>query len=307
MKNMIFKARKAELCYLCETGKAKLYFYKLGYTILRCPSCSLLTLDFHEDYNSFIHSYYQKGYFTGDKKIRAYANYAQDKPNISKNAKNILQKIKKIKSSGNILDVGCAMGFFMEVAEQQGFKVYGIEVSTYAAAFSQKLFKNRVFLGAVEDFPQKRSAVFEFKNTTFDVIILSDLIEHVKDPVSVLKDLKKVLKKDGVIVLQTGDTDSFWARLMGKNWHFYAPPQHLYFFSKNTLTKVLEKAGYKVLRVDKEGKYVSLRYILHMTQYMNIEKIGDMLFRLIANTPFGKIPILVKLFDNMVIYAAKIV
>lgn len=303
---MKVNSTKTKLCYLCKKASPRLFFTKLGYNILRCESCKLLTLDFHEDYNAFLHSYYQKGYYTGDKKIRAYANYAEDKPNIIKNAHNILAKIKKLKpQASKLLDVGCAMGFFMEEAQKLGFDPYGIEVSTYSANFSRKKFKDRVFLGAVEEFYQKRNSFSKFKNTFFDVIILSDLIEHVEDPVSILKDLNRVLKKDGIIVLQTGDADSTWAYLTGKNWHFYAPPQHLYFFSKRTLTLVLEKAGFKVLRIDKVGKYVSLRYILHMIQYMNFGKIGDIVSQLIANTFLSKMPILVKLFDNMVVIASK--
>lgn len=298
------KIIQKKLCYLCQKTVPEVLFTKLGYHILRCKSCGLLSLDFHGNYNSFLHSYYQKGYFTGDKKVRAYANYAEDKPNIVKNARNILKKIKKTKpEAGKLLDVGCAMGFFMEEAEKQGFETYGIEVSTYAASFSQKRFKDKIFIGAIEEFSGKRDSLFKFKGVFFDVIILSDLIEHVKDPISVLKDLKKVLKKDGIIVLQTGDTDSTWAAITGKNWHFYAPPQHLYFFSKKTLTEILEKAGFKVFKIEKEGKYVSLRYILHMTQYMNIPLLGDFLSQAIRNTALSRITVLIKLFDNMVVFA----
>lgn len=294
-----------KICYLCQQGQPIIYFRKLGHSIYRCPQCHLLTLDFREDYNTFLLRYYQKGYFTGDKENRAYADYAEDKPNIAKNARNILKKIKKIKPQGALLDVGCAMGFFMEEAQRIGYKVYGIEVSSYAAKAAQQKFAKNIFLGSVEEFIQKKTDLPVFSNLLFDVIVLSDLIEHLKDPREVLKGLRKILKKDGIIVIETGDAGSLWARLMGKNWHFFAPPQHLYFFSRETLSKILAQAEYKVIKITKEGKYLSARYILHMTQYINLSKIGDILSRFILKTPIGKISVFVKLFDNMVIYAEK--
>lgn len=292
-------------CYLCKKGKPTYHFHKLGYSIYKCAFCNLLSLDFDKDYQTFIHSYYRKGYFTGNNKIRAYANYKEDKPNIMKNANNILRKVKRIKSRGLVLDVGCAMGFFMEEAQKLGFKAFGIEISKYAGNFAKKKFGKRIFLGSVEEFFQKWPKLPNFKNLEFDVIILSDIIEHVKDPRGILTYLRKILKNDGVIIIQTGDSDSFWARLMKKNWHFFAPPQHLYFFSKKTLSEVLTQAGFKVTNIYKEGKYVSLRYILHMTQYMNIPKIGDYLYKLTENSSIGRIPFLVKLFDNIVVFAKK--
>lgn len=297
--------KTSKKCYLCNKGKPVYKFHKLGYSVYQCPDCNLLFLDFHKNYKSFIHSYYQKGYFTGNNKIRAYANYKEDKPNILKNAHNILKKVKKIKPKGLVLDVGCAMGFFMEEAENQGLQAYGIEISKYASSFIPEKFRNRVFQGSVEEFCQKRLKLPLFKNLSFDLIILSDIIEHVKDPVGILRCLRKTLSNDGIVIIQTGDSDSFWAKIMKKNWHFFAPPQHLYFFSKKTLEQVLNQAGYKVITVHKEGKYVSLRYILHMTQYMNIPNIGDYLYQLTENGPIGRIPFLIKLFDNMVVFAKK--
>lgn len=296
---------KAEDCYLCQKTKPQFFFKKLGYSILRCPNCKLLSLDFQTNYQSFIESYYQEGYFAGDPKIRAYENYAQEKVNIIKNAQKIFKTIRLYKKSGNLLDVGCAMGFFLEEAEQNNFKAYGVEISEYAAQVAQKKFGNRIYIGSVENFLTNQRSKDMFKNLYFDIIILSDFIEHVNDPRKILKDLRKIIKKDGIIIIQTGDADSLWARLMGKNWHFFAPPQHLYFFSKSTLTKLLSQAGYKVVRMDKEGKQVSLKYLMYMSQYMNILLIGDKLIKAINNTPLEKVSLNIKLFDNMVVYAKK--
>lgn len=304
MKNKLSQnPRNNNFCYLCRKAKPRFYFKKLGYSIYKCPLCQFLSLDFEQNYQSFIHSYYTKEYFTGHTKIRAYANYKKDKPNILKNAKNILLKVKKVKKEGFLLDVGCAMGFFMEEAEKIGFQAYGVEVSQYAGKIAQKTFGEKIFLGSIENFCQKWPTLPVFKNLAFDVILFSDIIEHLKDPKNVLIKLKQLLKREGLIVIQTGDADSFWARLMKKNWHFFAPPQHLYFFSQKTLAEMLNQTGYQITNIYKEGKYVSVSYIFHMLQYMNIKKIGDYLSQKVSRNAIGRISILVKLFDNMVVFA----
>lgn len=292
-------------CYLCGKKTVSPLFNKLDYTILKCSNCSLLSLDFDKEYTKFLKTYYRKGYFTGNKKLRAYANYADDRPNIETNASKLLKKARKYVKNGNVLDIGCAMGFFMDRAEKHGFTSYGVEVSDYASQIAQKQFKKRIFKGSVEEFIKNGNKLPEFSRLTFDLITLSDIIEHVKDPRGVLTGLKTVLKPNGVITIQTGDVSSIWATLMGKNWHFYAPPQHLYFFSKKTLKTLLEQAGYEVLSINKVGKHVSLRYVLHMTQYMNIPYIGDYLQSVVSSNIIGKLSIPIKLFDNMIVFAKK--
>lgn len=290
-------------CYLCEKASPSKFFKKLGYWILKCPNCGLLSLDFNKDYSSFLHSYYQKGYFTGDNSARAYADYEKDKANVYKNSRNLLNKIKYFKKKGNILDIGCAMGFFLEEAEKAGFESFGVEVSKYAYSFANSKFGQRIYLGAIEEFFQRKDKLKYFSNVLYDVVTLSDLIEHVKDPRSILQNLKKSLKKDGVIVIQTGDADSLWAKLMGKNWHFFAPPQHLYFFSRRTITELLNQAGFEVIKITHEGKYISLRYLFHMLRYANIPLFGDLLHNIIGNSKIGELSIMFKLYDNMIIFA----
>ncbi len=292
-------------CYLCGKTEVSYHFSKLGYDIYKCLNCGHLLLRFDQDYQTFINSYYQKGYFTGNKAYRAYANYSDDKQNILINSRKILKEVKTLVPHGNLLDVGCAMGFFMEEATRQDYDCFGIEVSQYAGKIAQKTFGDRVFLGSVEEFVKKRSKSQKYRNLQFDVIVLSDIIEHLENPRGVLIELKKLLTKKGVIVLQTGDTSSLWAQILGKNWHFFAPPQHLHFFSQRTLTELLKQAGYQVFREKRVGKHVSLRYIFHMSNYMNIPKIGDLFLQLFANSVFAKLSLPVKLFDNMVLYARK--
>ena len=67
-------------CYLCGKNGPKKDFIKLGFEIDKCPDCGLRSLNFKGNYDKFLTTYYQKGFFTGGKRFRAYADYEGDKP-----------------------------------------------------------------------------------------------------------------------------------------------------------------------------------------------------------------------------------
>lgn len=300
--------KSIETCYLCKSKSIKFAFRKLSHDFWLCHNCGLYALNFGYDYDKFIKDYYQKGYFTGDKKLIAYADYEGDKPIVSRNMRNYIERISRyLRSAGlenskkplKMLDCGCAMGFFMEQAQRLGYDAYGIDVSKYAVEKGKEQFGDKIKAGPVEKTGQL------FKNRKFDVITMFDLIEHLKDPITVLKSLRNSLNKNGVIVLQTGDTSSRWSRHQGKNWHFFAPPQHLHFFNRKTIKDLLDKSGYELTTIEIDGKWVSLRYLFHMMRYINHDRIANFMYDHTRNNFIGKIPILFKFGDNMIVFAKK--
>ncbi len=92
---------------------------------------------------------------------------------------------------------------------------------------------------------------------------------------------------------------------MGKNWHFFAPPQHFYFYNQKTLSELLKQSGFQVLKIQKVGKWVSLRYLFHMMRYINKDTIGDILYRFTAKNFLGQIPVFMRMNDNMIVIAKK--
>lgn len=284
-------------CYLCGSQKIKLAFRKLGYKIYKCEDCGLFFLSLEEPYEEFLKRYYQKGYFLGDKKLRAYANYEEDKNTIQKNMSHYLSRIKKLKSKGKILDVGCAMGFFLELAENNGFKATGIDVSEYAVNLAKKKYGDKVV--------QTSLSKAKFPDKCFDVVTMFDLIEHLENPIEDLKKTSSLLKDNGLVVIQTGDTESKWARYSKKNWHFFAPPQHLFFYSKNNIKTLLQKAGFETVKIEKKGKWITLHYLFHMLRYMGKESLGDFFFKLTKKNFLGRLPIYLNFHDNMIVYARK--
>ena len=98
---------------------------------------------------------------------------------------------------------------------------------------------------------------------SFDLITLWDVVEHVPDPGALLARARELLRPDGLLVLETQDVSSQFARVLGRRWHHYKHDEHLYHFTPATITTLLQGAG---LRVDAlthrhAGKWVSLDFV----------------------------------------------
>ncbi len=289
--------KEKEKCYLCKNNTASKAFSKQGWNILHCNNCGLYSLDFKGSYFNFIKDYYNKLFFTGSKKRAGYCNYEGDHWAEKKNMLNYLNGIRRFNKKGTLLDIGCATGIFLQEAEKKKFDVYGLDVSSYAIKIAKKRFGGRVKKTSIEK--------SNFPKNHFDVITMFDVIEHLQDPRKVLLTTSNHLKKGGLLVINTGDVDSITAKIQGKSWHFFIPPQHFFYFSKKTLTNLLEQTGFRVIKIDRKGKWVSFRYLFHLARQIQEDVFGKLGFALVGKNVLGKIPIYLNLFDNITVYAVK--
>lgn len=138
-------------------------------------------------------------------------------------------------SGGRLLDVGCGNGWFLSLARQAGWTVQGIDFDQGAvqAARSRGL---DVSHGGIDSFDGMEQA--------FDVITLSHVIEHVHAPLDMLARLYRLLRPGGVIWLETPNLDSAGSRRFGKAWRGLETPRHLVLFSRLSLVKALQQAGF---------------------------------------------------------------
>lgn len=153
-------------------------------------------------------------------------------------------------NSGNLLDVGCAHGWFLEVAKKNGFQVLGIEpdLNIYNTASQSGLPVRQGF------FPEVLSA-----NEQFDVIVFNDVFEHIPDVKTVLEECRARLRPGGMLVLNLpSNTGIFYklARLLcdlGFNsfferlWQKGLPSPHLHYFNSKNLHKLLQNNGFEVI------------------------------------------------------------
>lgn len=143
------------------------------------------------------------------------------------------------KSSGSLLDVGCGNGAFLKIAESCGWDVVGLDPDPKAAA-NAKQRGLAVHEGGIE--------YFEGAVGLFDVITLNHVIEHVHDPIEVLKTCHTLLKPGGQLWLETPNIASFGHAQYGKNWRGLESPRHLILFNRRSLKHALTSAGYSTPR-----------------------------------------------------------
>jgi 2-polyprenyl-3-methyl-5-hydroxy-6-metoxy-1,4-benzoquinol methylase len=294
---VIVTSNKVKPCAICCSDNARFLFLKFGYRVVRCHECSLVYLD-HRPSMSQITSFYSSGYFNGDEERKGYANYLADEELLRLSFQRKLEKLERRRRPGTLLDIGCAVGFFLDEARQRGWTVFGQEVSQYAAEIARKNLGDCIFSGHAESIHLPESSV--------DVVTMWDVIEHLEDPLQVLVRLRRLLKDDGLLVLCTGNIDSWLAKLQGSRSRIYNPPQHLFFYSPSTLSKLLVEAGFHVIDRHSEWKTMSLRYFSYVLACLNSNRATRMLQRMTSDGRLGNITLGLPLVDNMHVYAVKV-
>ncbi len=169
-------------------------------------------------------------------------------------AGSTLEALKKMRKGGRLLDIGCSAGFFLHEARNKGWDTYGVEPSKWAADYAkEKMGLDNVFPGVFRD--------AGYPDNYFDAIVLNDTIEHLSDPKGMLNEVRRVLKPDGILCVSTPDIDSLASRLLKARW-WGVKESHLYYFTRKTLTKMLNDAGFVPVSVRGHSRYFTIGYLL---------------------------------------------
>lgn len=236
-------------CLLCEGFSESRLLFHTSRAIFQCTACALVyadpssapAFDYPEDY-------YRDG---------VYADYLADRDAIQRNAPRVLEELERMVDGRQLLDVGCATGFFLQAARARRWDVRGLEPSEYASDYARRELGLQVETASIVSPPEGLPQ--------FDVVTLWDTIEHLDRPDLALSNIHKLLKPNGVLVFSTGDYASMLRRLTRRRWRLFGDPTHNFFFDEQTLRLILMRAGFEVLRVTHRGKRVSLSLILHQS------------------------------------------
>ncbi len=262
----------------CDTCSAQTYkelWEVKGYRIVKCTECGLVYAQVRPDEISDL---YEMDYYK-----TVYPDYESDRNIHERNNIRVLEKIEAHFRPGRMIEVGSAFGFFLDAATKRGWKASGYEMSVYASGIARQKYHCDV---RGEDF-----LTAEIQDSV-DVVCMFDTIEHLLAPSSFVERACSMLKKDGGLVVTTGDLSSLMARVTGKNWRMIEPPLHVYYYSRETLTRLLRQHGFEVLSVSHESKYQNLNSIF--THVFGVSK-----------EAVPQIPIPVNLGDIMLVIAKK--
>lgn len=147
-----------------------------------------------------------------------------------------------------ILEIGSGCGFLLNRFDSDCWQKYGVEPSSYAASFASNELKLDIHKGFLTN--------DLFPGDFFDVILLFDVIEHLKIPRELMDIIRHQLKPGGLLIIGTGDIRSLNAMVSGAHWGYFASWEHLSFFSPETIKFLLNKNGFtpeKIFRRSYQG------------------------------------------------------
>jgi SAM-dependent methyltransferase len=168
--------------------------------------------------------------------------YRADSPRIRRRAAMVDALLARTEASvehiGSLLDVGCSTGTLMGVASRRGWKVEGLERDpTTAEAAARRVGAVVHCTETIGELPADRS---------YDLIVMSHVLEHVRDPAAALRDAHARLHAAGSLLIRVPNARSVASRSTGRLWPWFCPPIHLYYFDLGALTEVLHRTGFEV-------------------------------------------------------------
>jgi len=257
-----------------------------------CDSCGFVSADLEISLDE-LRALYAERYFTGGEYKDYVAERRLHEMHFLRRLNLLLRHVSQPKTK-TLFEVGCAYGFFLNLARERFQAVRGIDISADAARYARDVLDLDVTAG---DLLQQDSI------GNPDVVCLWDTIEHLDRPDAYLQKLAAVMPKGSVIALTTGDIGSLVARIRGARWRQIHPPSHLHYFSAATLAGLLRKCGFEVFHTDHEGTYRSLDTAAYII--LNIKHQKPELYRLLKKTGLLRITFYLNLFDIVLMLATK--
>lgn len=290
--------KKYVKCDLCKSDSTTLLHTKDSFNIVKCNNCGLVYINPRLDSKILNQLYNKDNKDFDDQHFKTNINYyLNTKKDDEKTFEKRLKLIQKYKISGKLLDIGCSIGTFMDVARKKSWEVFGIDLSKASIDYCKKELKLNAKQGKLED--------MKFPSGSFDVIIMSDLLEHVPSPVSTLEEASRILKKNGLLFITTPNIGSITAKLMGTRWIHLKPREHIYYFTPKTIEKALSKIGFQLIECKSLGRVRNLKTITDALKSFNIFLCKTA--KLLIRDSFAKnISFTINPYDEMGVFAKKL-
>lgn len=151
-----------------------------------------------------------------------------------------LRLLQKLKSRGRFLDVGCGAGELVAQMLRLGYDAYGMDVSIAINKVIPPAVQSRITIAPLEQ--------CDYPAGSFDLIMLSDVLEHVREPHALLRQLRQLLKDDGCLIISVPNWQDPEVRVFGQQyWHNLDAPRHLWHFTDASLQRLSDRAGFKLV------------------------------------------------------------
>lgn len=207
------------------------------YQVLECAGCGLLSTSPFPSSDT-LRALYDTGYYTGPAAARFRVGAAEQVVRFFRwrRAKMLKRRMGGDVRGRRVLDVGCGRGDTLAWLQRWGADVRGTQVSATAAQFARELVgSDRIFAGELAD--------AAYPAASFDCVTLWHVLEHVPAPLSLLKEIRRILKPGGFVYIEVPNAGGWAARRFGHHWLAYDVPKHLLHFTPRSLTTLAQQAG----------------------------------------------------------------
>ena len=283
-------------CLLCKSEKSTIVWQQGDFQIAQCAGCSVL-FALNPPSQSDLNTLYDKGMLTGAP-LEEISSRQDERPPEWKQREQmlILQSLKRLGASGgDLLDVGAFSGMFLQNAKRCGFQVTGVEPIREAYDHLTNVQGLHVIHGDLHS--------STFPSDYFNAVSLLDVIEHVVDPVAELREVLRILKPGGIVVMTTPNAAGLMQRIVGSKRKLFGEPWcpiddipwHLWGFTPRTFRLCMEKAGFHVESVDS----------LEPSPLSTNSNSGSMTWKKLAIRVTAEASKLLNMSDRMVGYARK--
>ena len=226
------EARWHETCLICGSRRLEPLDDYASAHLARCVECGFVFAQ-RRPTDDELESYYNR-----------YGSGWHDSPLTRQRYRELLDGMEPYRQNNRILDVGCGAGFFLEEARARGWQVHGSEFGAHALEINREKGIDVVAGPLAPD---------SFDASSFDVITAFEVFEHLREPATEASIIAAFLREDGLLYCTTPNFDSATRRLLGDRWRVVCYPEHLCYFTSETLTSWLARAGFKRVSVRSSG------------------------------------------------------
>ena len=236
-------------CILCKNEKLQLISKKTRdskkHKIIRCLKCNhtqLWPIPTLNDEKKFYDENLQ------DKNINDVGSIKRARRKMMPDNTRRAELVSKIITKrSRILEIGSGHGFFLDIMKKNGYDITGFEISKEKRKYSKKVTKVPVLdININEKIPTVKP---------FDIVVLFHTLEHIIDPVILLKNIKKLLKPKGKVLVEVPNCDDFHLGLNKSYKKFYWERAHIHYFNSKSLKTVINLGGFRGIKITGVQRY----------------------------------------------------